>query len=63
VADFGTHDALMAANPRANPAWRLEPDWQIDRRVAFTVPQGVSLTRLHVTVPMGGAMPAAEGDL
>lgn len=52
-----------STDPQENPAWRLEPGWEADRLVVFTVPEGVRLTRLHLVVPMGGAMPAAEWNL
>jgi len=52
-----------STDPRENPDWRLEPGWEADRQVVFTVPQGVQLTRLHLVVPMGAAGPAAEWNL
>ncbi|GAB2571949.1 hypothetical protein Aab01nite_03850 [Paractinoplanes abujensis] len=44
-----------SADPVVNPAWRLDPDWQVDRPIVFTVPAQARLTRLHITVPQGSA--------
>jgi hypothetical protein len=52
-----------STDPRENPGWRLEPGWEVDRNVVFTVPEGAQLTRLHLVVPMGGAAPTAEWNL
>lgn len=52
-----------SGDPQENSAWQLEPGWEVDRQLVFTVPRGTQLTRLHVAVPMGSATPTAEWDL
>jgi len=52
-----------STDPRENPGWRLQPGWEVDRQLVFTVPAGAQLTRLHLAVPMGGVAPTAEWNL
>jgi len=52
-----------STDPRENPDWRLEPGWEADRQVVFTVPQDVRPIRLHLVVPMGAVSPTAEWNL
>jgi hypothetical protein len=52
-----------ATDPNANRGWQLDPDWEVDRNVVFTVPENARLTRLHIVVPMGDATPTAEWNL
>jgi len=52
-----------STDPVENLGWRLEPGWEVDRELVFTVPPGVRLTRLHLALPLGDATATAEWDL
>jgi hypothetical protein len=48
----------MSADPP-----QLEPGWEIDLTAGFPVPKDVTLTRLHIALPLGGSTPSAEWNL
>jgi hypothetical protein len=52
-----------STDPEVNSSWQLNPNWQVDRRIAFTVPQNAELTRLHIAMFMGGSTQTAEWRL
>ncbi|GAA0520793.1 hypothetical protein Ade02nite_94690 [Paractinoplanes deccanensis] len=49
-----------STDPGTNEAWRLYRDQEIDRTVAFSVPEAAGLTRLHVSLLLGTTTRTAE---
>lgn len=53
----------LTAGPDRSTDPQLSPDWQIDQPVGFSVPLDAHLTRLHISLDLGGAKRTAEWSL